>query len=113
VRSELHGVDRELDVHVALHLAPAGLIDELLGRLGDDRVAVVVEPVDQRANRRVLLILDHRRVVEGPDQISARLEFAQQPLVVDIEAERFGGGVKVRAVNEEGNLLGGGHGSLS
>jgi hypothetical protein len=45
---ELHGVDRELDVHVALDLAAAGLVDELLGGLGDDRVAVVVEPVDQR-----------------------------------------------------------------
>ena len=33
---DLHRVDRKLDVHVALDLAAAGLVDELLGRLGDD-----------------------------------------------------------------------------
>ena len=33
---DLHGIDRELDVHVALDLAAAGLVDEFLGRLGDD-----------------------------------------------------------------------------
>src|SRR5262249_53577085 len=47
---DLHGIDRELDVHVALDLAPAGLIDEFFGRLGDDAIAVVVEPVDQRSD---------------------------------------------------------------
>ena len=45
--------DRKLDVHVAFDLAPSGLIDELLGRLGDDSVAVVVQPVDQRPDRRI------------------------------------------------------------
>ena len=58
---ELHGIDRELDVHVALDLAAAGLVDEFLRRLGDDGVAVVVEPIDQRADRRVFLILDDAR----------------------------------------------------
>ena len=49
VRGDLHGVDRELDIHVAFDLAAAGLIDEFFGRLGDDRIAVVIEPVDQAA----------------------------------------------------------------
>ena len=98
---DLHGIDRELDVHVALDLAAAGLVDEFLGRLGDDRIAVVVEPVDQRADRGIFLILDHRGVIERAQQIAARLEFAQQLLVVDVEAERFGGGVKIGAVNEQ------------
>jgi len=50
--SELQGIDRKLlDVHVALHLAPAGGVDEFLGRLGDDCEAVVIQPVDQRADR--------------------------------------------------------------
>ena len=98
--ASLHGVDRKLDVHIAFDLAPAGLIDEFLGRLGDDGVAVVVEPIDQRADRGVFLILDDRGVVERAHQIAARLEFAQQPLVVDVEAERFGRGVKIGAVNE-------------
>ena len=32
VRRDLHGIDGELDVHVALDLAAAGLVDEFLGR---------------------------------------------------------------------------------
>jgi hypothetical protein len=101
VRRQLHGVDRELDVHVALDLAAAGLVDELLGRLGDDGVTVVVEPIDQRPDRGIFLILDHGGVIEGAHQIAARLKLAQELLVVDIEAERFGGGVKIGAVDEE------------
>ncbi len=105
VRRHLHGIDGKLDIHVAFDLASAGLVDELFGRLGDDGVAVIVEPIDQRPDRRIFLILDHRGVVERADQIAARLELAQQALVIDIEAERFGGGVKVGAVNEQGDFL--------
>ena len=100
MRRDFHGIDRKLDVHVALDLAAAGLIDEFLGRLGDDGIAVVVEPIDQRPDRRIFLILDHGGVIERAHQIAARLELAQQALVVDIEAERFRGGVKIGAVNE-------------
>src|SRR5229473_938658 len=102
---DFHGVHGELDIHVALDLAPAGLVDELLGRLGHDGVAVVVEPVDQRANRGIFLILDHCGVIERAQQISARLEFAQQPLVVDVEAQGLGGRVKIGAVDEQRDLL--------
>ena len=98
---EFHGIDRELDVHVALNLAAAGLVDEFLGGLGDDRIAVVVEPIDQRANRGIFLILDHGGVIERPYQVTARLEFQQQPLVVDVEAQGFGGGVEICAVDEK------------
>ena len=105
VPGELHGIDRKLDVHVAFDLAAAGLVDEFLGRLGDDGVAVVVEPIDQRTDRGILLILDHGGVIERAHQIAARLEFAQQALVVDVEAEGLGGGVKIGAVDEQSNLL--------
>ena len=103
--ASLHGIDRELDVHVAFDLAAAGLVDELLGGLGDDAVAVVVEPIDQRPDRRIFLILDHGGVIEGAHQVAAGLEFAQQPLVVDVEAERFGGGVEVGAVDEQSDFF--------
>jgi hypothetical protein len=83
---ELHGIDRELDVHIALDLAPAKGIDEFLGGLSDDGIAVVVQPVDQRTDRRVLLILDDRSVVEGAQQRAVTLEFAEKSLVVNIEA---------------------------
>ena len=105
VGRELERVDRELDVHVALDLAPAGRVDELLGRLGHDAVAVIVEPVDQRPDRGVFLVLDQRRVVKCPHQIAAALEFLQQPLVVDIETEGFCRRVEVGAVDKEGDPL--------
>ena len=54
VQRHLHRIDRKLDIHVAFDLAPAGLIDEFPGRLGDDGVAVVVEPMDQRPDGRIL-----------------------------------------------------------
>lgn len=92
---DFHGIDRELDVHVALDLAPAGLIDEFLGRLGHDAVAIVVEPVDQRPDRRIFLVLGHGGVIEGAQEIAARVKLAQQTLVVDIETERLGGGVEI------------------
>src|SRR6516162_4582656 len=100
MRRNLHGIDRKLDVHVALDLAPTGLVDEFLGRFGDDGIAVVVEPIDQRPDGRIFLILDHGCVIEGAQQIAARLELAQQPLVVDVKAERFRRGVQVGAVNK-------------
>ena len=102
---DLHGIDRKLDVHVALDLAPAGLVDEFLGRLGDDAVAVVVEPVDQRPDRGIFLILDHGGVIEGAQQIAARVKLAQEPLVVDVETERLGGGVEIGAVNEQSDFF--------
>ena len=101
VGREFHGIDCELDIHVAFDLAAAGLVDEFLGGLGDDRIAVVVEPVDQRANRGIFLILDHSSVIKRPYQVTARLEFQQQPLVVDVEAQGFGGGVEICAVDEK------------
>ena len=76
VFGNLHRIDRQLDIHVALDLAAAGLVHEFLGGLGDDRIAVVIQPIDQRSYRGIFLILDHGRVVERPHQIAARLELA-------------------------------------
>src|SRR5262245_13961303 len=102
-----HGIDRELDVHVSFDFAPTSLIHEFLGRLGDDRITVVVEPVDQRANRRIFLILDYRRVIKGTQQIAARLKLTQQALVVDIEPEGFCCCVKICTVNEQSEFFAG------
>src|SRR6201999_2878127 len=103
---KLHRIDRELDVHVALDLAAAAGVDEFLGRLGDDGVAVVVQPVDQRADRRIFLILDDRGVIERAYKGAAALEFLQQALVVDVEAERLGGCVEVGAIDKKRDLVG-------
>ena len=84
-----------------LILRRAGLVDELFGRFSHDRVAVVVEPVDQRSNRGKLLVLNDGGVVERPQQIAARLKLAQESLVIDVEAERLRGGIEIGAVNEQ------------
>src|SRR6476659_3221239 len=103
---DFHGIDCKLDVHVALHLAAAGLVDEFLGRLGHDAVAVVVEPVDQGPDRRIFLILDHSGVIERAQKVAARMKLAQEPLVIDVETERFGGGIEIGTVNEQCDFFG-------
>ena len=101
---KLHGIDRKLDIHVALDLAPTADVDELLGRLGDNGIAIVVEPVDQGTNRRKLLIFDDSGVVEGAQQTAAALEFFKHALVIDVEAKRPGGRVEVRTIDKQRNL---------
>jgi hypothetical protein len=65
---ELHSVDGKLDIRVALDLATAAGIDEFFSQLGGDREAVVVQPVDQRADRGEFLVLDDRGVIERAQQ---------------------------------------------
>jgi hypothetical protein len=102
-RGELERVDRELDIHVALDLAAPARVHEFLGWLRHHPVAVVIEPVDKRPDRRIFLILDDRRIIEGANQVAPALELFQKLLVVDVEAERFRRRIKVCAVNEEGD----------
>jgi hypothetical protein len=70
---------------------------EFLDCLRDDRVAVVVQPIDQWADRRELLIFGWHRDIECPKVLAP--EFLKEPLVIDIEAKRFGRGVEIGAVN--------------
>ena len=102
---EFHGIDRKLDVHVTLHLAPAAGVDEFLGRLGNDGVAVVVQPVDQRADRREFRILNDCGVIERAQQRSGTLEFLEQALVVYVETERLGCRVEIGAIDEQRDLV--------
>ena len=103
---ELHGIHREFDIHVALDLAAAAGVDEFLGRLGHNGVAVVIEPVDQGADRGVFLILDDRGVIERAQQRSAALEFLEKALVIDVEAECLGSCVEIGAIDEERDSVG-------
>ena len=102
---QFHGIDREFDIHVALHLAASGRVDEFLRRLGHDGVAVVVQPIDQRSDRRILLILDNRSVVESAHQSATTLEFKKQALVVDIETKSLCCCVEVGTVNKQRDLV--------
>ena len=70
VFGDLHRIDRELDSMLPLTLRRP-LVDEFLGRLGDDGIAVVIQPIDQRADRRIFLILDDRCVIERANEIAA------------------------------------------
>src|SRR5262245_10654900 len=102
---DFHGIDREFDIHVSFDFSPASLIHKFLGRLGDNRIAVVVEPVDQRTDGRIFLILDDCRVIKSTQQITARLKLAQEPLVIDIKPEGLCCRVKIRTVNEQSELF--------
>jgi SAM-dependent methyltransferase len=79
-RRQFHGIDRQLDVHVALDLPAALAVGVFLGGLGHHREAVVVQPVDQRPDRRVFLALEQRGVVEGAQQLAAAHEFLRSSL---------------------------------
>src|SRR3546814_4165337 len=83
----LHHVDRQLDVHVALDPTPTLGIGKLLCRLRHQAVAIVVEPVDQRPDRRVLLVFQQGGIVEGSDQMRLAAEQLQQSLVIDRSEE--------------------------
>ena len=66
--AELHDIDRELNIHVALDLTATQCIGEFLGRLRHYLVAVIVEPVDQRPDRRIFGVVHERCVVNGAHQ---------------------------------------------
>ena len=99
----IHGVDRKLDIHVALDLPASRRVDKLLRRFGHDRIAIVVEPVDQGADGGIFLIVDQSRVIIGSDQTAFRLKFLQKALVVDVESERFRAGVEIGPINKQGD----------
>ena len=71
IPSELHDVDRELDIHVALDLAAPHEVGEFLGGLGHHLVAVVIEPIDQGLDRRIFGVIEKGGVVEGADQATS------------------------------------------
>lgn len=105
VRRDLQGVDREFDIHVAFDFAPAHGIGKLFGRLGHHGEAVVVQPVDERFDRRIFVILQEGGVVECAQQLAAPHELLAQEFVVDVEPERLGSRVEVRSVDEEREAL--------
>src|SRR5262249_59004065 len=92
-----HRVDGELDIHAAFDLAPTSLIDEFLCRLGHDAVAIVIKPIDQGPDRRVLLVLDYGGIIKRAQKKAARLEFVQQTVVIDIKTDALRRGVSVCA----------------
>jgi hypothetical protein len=105
VVGQLHHVNRDLNVHVALDLPAAKGIGEFARRLGDNRETVIVQPVDERADGRILRVLHQRGVVDCPDQAAPLAEPAEQAAVIDIETYSLGGGVKIGTVDEKSNTF--------
>jgi len=83
---QAHGIDGQLDVHIAFDLAAAERVRELLRRLGHHGVAIVVEPVDEGADGGVFLVFRQGRVVQRAYQLPLGSEQGQEALVVDVEA---------------------------
>ena len=99
---ELHGIDRDFDIQEP---TPTRGLGEFLGRLCNHGEAVVVQPVGQGAQRRVLLLLDDGGVVESADELALLAEQHQQLLEVNIKAQRLGRRVQVGTVNEKSDAL--------
>src|SRR6185369_14534209 len=85
----LHGVDRQLNFHIAFGPATAIAVEEFLYCLGDDGVSVVVEPIDQWLDGGDRLALDEARIIEGAQKLAAAFELAQQAPKIDVKAERL------------------------
>ena len=86
---KLHGIDSQFDVHVAFYLPAALTVGVFLGWLCHHVEAVIVQPVNQGADRRILVILQQRSVVEGAKQFAPAHEFLPQQLIVDVEPQRL------------------------
>ena len=106
VIGHFHHVDGQLDVHITLDLTTPTGIGEFLHRLRNHRVTVVIQPIDQRSNRRILLIFNQSGVVKRANQSPLRAVIVQNTLVVKIRAKRTRRSIKVRTVNEQRNLVG-------
>jgi hypothetical protein len=99
---ELHRIDCKLDVYVALQFAMAAGVDELHCRLGHDREAIVVKPIEERPDGRKFVFLHDRRVEKGANQHAPASKFEEQPLEVGVEAERLGSRKRIRAIDKKG-----------
>ena len=89
MRGQLQRVDRKFNVDVALQLSVAAGIDEFLHRLRNHAVAVVVQPIDQRADRDIVAVFGDRGVIKCTNKLAAIFECSQQKLEIDLDAERF------------------------
>ena len=72
---KLHRVDCDFDVHITFESPTAFTIVKLFGGFRDDGITVVIEPVDQRTDRRKFLIFDDCRIVERTHHCAEVLKF--------------------------------------
>ena len=105
VLRHFHDVNRQLDIHVAFDLATASGIGEFLGRFCDHGIAVVIKPIDKRANGGIFLIFNQRRVVKCTDQLTFLRKQFQKAFVINVKTKRTCRSVEVGAINKEPDPL--------
>ena len=90
---ELHGVHGKLNVHVSFDFSPPRSIDKFFRRLCQHGVAVAVEPIDQRSDGGVLLVVDQGGLAIRPDERPLAAEQVEKPLVISVKSKCLGGRV--------------------
>ena len=65
---QFHHIDGHFDVHIALGFAPSLQVHKLFGRFGHDGEPVIIEPVHQWPDGRVVRLFEKRSVVECANQ---------------------------------------------
>ena len=98
---KLHGVDGQFDVHVALDLTPAHGVGVFLGGLCHHAVTVVMQPVDQRTDRGIILSLHQGGIVISAHQLAPTVELLPQQLVIDVKSQGLGRGIEIGSVDED------------
>jgi hypothetical protein len=98
---KLQSINCEFDAHVRVDLLAAVRAGADPSRFGDECKTIVVQPVHQWFDGCVLILHDHGRIIERPDKMAAALEKSFQLSKVDLDANRTGNAVEIRAVDEE------------
>ena len=68
--------------------------------LRHNRIAIIVEPIEQRPYRRVLLIFNDSGVVERANRRPPAPKLLEKAIVIDAEAKRLGGRREISTVNK-------------
>src|SRR5258708_7147748 len=84
---ELHRFHGKLNIYAAPYFAAAGRVEVLLRCLHNNRIAVIIEPIDQRPDRDFLVIFNDNGVVERAHDRATALKLLEKALVVDFEAK--------------------------
>ena len=106
MRCKFQHIEGQFHIHIALNAALACFrIGKFARQFADNRKAVIVQPVNQRAERRKFLIFGECGVIIGTDQINISAKKTVQFGIINIHIQRTRGGIKIGSVNEKGGFL--------
>ncbi len=63
-----HNIDGDFGIHITLELTLSELIGKFFRRPGDDRVAITVQPVDNRPNRRIFRLIRECGIIDRANE---------------------------------------------